>query len=319
MNIKKEIPIFFSVDDAYAPFIAAAINSAVKNSSSQRNYKAIILYKDLNERNREKIKKLERENFEIEFVSMKNELDFIKDKMSNRLRCDYFTLTIYFRLFIPAMFLEYDKGIYIDSDVIVKGDLKELYDIDLKDNLVAACRDLSIMEVPELVNYIENAVGVKADEYINSGVLVMNLKRLREQKFEEHFLELLNSYGVDCIAPDQDYINATLNGKIHYLNEAWDAMPNQNNKPLNNPKIIHYNLFSKPWCYDDIQYGEEFWRYSYDSGFFKEASEYKNSYDNNKMQSDSECLNKLISRGDSIPSDNVTFKKLYESGVHIRL
>ena len=239
MIYQKEIPVFFTIDNSYAPFLAAALSSAIKNCSPQRQYKAIILHQELTKENMEKLSLLATGNFSIEFVEMKDGFEGITDRMSNRLRCDYFTLTIYFRLFIATMFPQYDKAIYIDSDVVVLGDLAELFDTDIGDNFIGACADKSVVDVPELARYMEEAVGVSRYEYINSGVLLMNLKALRENEFDKHFLNLLNTYHFDCIAPDQDYINAICNGKIHYLDEVWDAMPNDNAQPLSNAKLIH--------------------------------------------------------------------------------
>ena len=62
------------------------------------------------------------------------------------------------------------------------------------------------------------------------------------------------------------------NGKILYLDEAWDAMPTEGKEPLKNPKLIHYNLFQKPWCYDNIQYEEYFWKYAKDSGYYEDSA-----------------------------------------------
>ena len=64
------------------------------------------------------------------------------------------------------------------------------------------------MNFDAVARYMEEAVGVSRYEYINSGVLLMNLNKLREKEFDKHFLNLLNTYHFDCIAPDQDYINA---------------------------------------------------------------------------------------------------------------
>lgn len=317
--MNREIPIFFTIDDAYAPFLGVALNSAVKNSSADRKYKAIVLHDNLSDANIKKLKSLETENFQIELTPMKANFEVLDDRMSNRLRCDYFTLTIYFRLFIPAMFPEYDKGIYIDSDVVLTDDIAKLFDTDIGDNFIGACNDLSIADIPPLVAYTENAVGVKGKEYINSGVLLMNLKKMRECDFEGHFLNLLNTYHFDSIAPDQDYINAMCNGKIYYLDEVWDAMPNEAKPPIKDTKIIHYNLFSKPWCYDNIQYEEFFWKYAEDSGYLDEIKEYKAAYSNEQKKADGECLDLLISRGESIPQNEITFKKLHEKGVKIRL
>ena len=280
---------------------------------------AIVLHENLSDANIKKLKSLETENFQIKLTPMKANFEVLDDRMSNRLRCDYFTLTIYFRLFIPAMFPEYDKGIYIDSDVVLTDDIAKLFDTDIGDNFIGACNDLSIADIPPLVAYTENAVGVKGKEYINSGVLLMNLKKMRECDFEGHFLNLLNTYHFDSIAPDQDYINAICNGKIYYLDEVWDAMPNEAKPPIKDTKIIHYNLFSKPWCYDNIQYEEFFWKYAEDSGYLDEIKEYKAAYSNEQKKADGECLDLLISRGESIPQNEITFKKLHEKGVKIRL
>lgn len=170
MNTKQEIPIFFTIDNSYAPFLAAALNSAVRNCSPERQYKAIILHQELTEENKEKLHKIAVENFKVEFIEMKDGFESITDRMSNRLRCDYFTLTIYFRLFIATMFPQYDKCIYIDSDVVVLGDLAELFDTDIGDNYIGACADESVVDVPELAKYMEDAVGVNRHEYISTRV-----------------------------------------------------------------------------------------------------------------------------------------------------
>ena len=317
--MNREIPIFFTIDDSYAPFLAVALNSAIKNSDQQRNYKAIVLYQDLGADNISRLQSLQTENFKIELMPIRANMEALDDRMSNRLRCDYFTLTIYFRLFIPSMFPQYDKGIYIDSDVVLTDDIAKLFDIDIGENYIGACNDLSIADIPPLVAYTEKAVGVNAKEYINSGVLLMNLKKMRDDDLEGHFLSLLNKYHFDSIAPDQDYLNAMCNGKIYYLEEKWDTMPNDAKPMLTETSLIHYNLFSKPWCYDGIQYEEQFWNYAQDCGFIDEIREFKASYTEDKKKADSECLELLVRRGMEIPENDITFKKMNEKGVRIRL
>ncbi|MEE1048740.1 MAG: glycosyltransferase family 8 protein [Clostridia bacterium] len=317
--MNREIPIFFTIDDSYAPFLAVALNSAIKNSDPQRNYKAVVLYQDLGADNISRLQSLQTENFKIELMPIRANMEALDDRMSNRLRCDYFTLTIYFRLFIPSMFPQYDKGIYIDSDVVLTDDIAKLFDIDIGENYIGACNDLSIADIPPLVAYTEKAVGVNAKEYINSGVLLMNLKKMRDDDLEGHFLSLLNKYHFDSIAPDQDYLNAMCNGKIYYLEEKWDTMPNDAKPMLTETSLIHYNLFSKPWCYDGIQYEEQFWNYAQDCGFIDEIREFKASYTEDKKKADSECLELLVRRGMEIPENDITFKKMNEKGVRIRL
>ena len=313
------IPVFFSIDDAYAPYLATALASAIDHADRNRNYRAIVLHKNLNANHIRRLSALATDNFEIDFHCMGDELACIGDEMGNRLRCDYFTLTIYFRLFIPVMFPQYDKGIYIDSDIVVMDDLAKLYDTDLGDNYIGACTETSVQDVPPLVRYMEEAVGVNKESYINSGMLLMDLKTLRQKQLHTRFLDLFNAYHVDSVAPDQDYLNAICHGKILYLPLRWNATPNENRAEQTDLGIVHYNLFSKPWCYDGVQYADLFWHYAAKGGYEWEIREYKSSYNEEKKAADQKCMELMVRRGIDIASHDVTFKKLVQQGVEVRL
>lgn len=319
MRKQERIPIFFSVDDNYIPYLAVALSSAIQNASKERQYKAIVLHQGVKEENIRRVTALATEYFSVEFVPMEKSLSCITDRIGNRLRADYFTLTIYFRLFIPVMFPEYNKGLYLDSDIVVEDDLAKLYDIDLGENFIAAARDMSVVDVKVLGDYMEEAVGVPREEYINSGILLMNLKKMRQTGLEEHFLHLFNTYHFDCIAPDQDYLNAMCNGNIRYLESTWDAMPTEGKEPMEQPSIIHYNLFSKPWCYDGIQYEDVFWKYAQHSGYWEELKSFKDGYSEEAKQEDSDHMDLLLRRAGEIPVGDTTFRKAAERGVKIRL
>lgn len=322
MYKKQElIPIFFTIDDGYAPYLHVALISLTKNASKDRRYKIIVVYQELNEENRNNLAKLVEDypNFEMEFKFMKQSLDMITDRIENRLRSDYFTMTIYFRIFIPDMYPEYDKAIYIDSDIIVPGDISELYDTDMHDNLIGVVTDGSVNDVPELQRYMTESLGLKLGDYFNSGMLLMNMKELRNVHLAEHFLYLLNKYHFDCVAPDQDYLNSMCYGKIEYLDSCWDAMPNRNKPEIENPKIIHYNLFDKPWCYDDIQYQDYFWEYAKQSVYYDKIKAYKAAYTDKQKEDDHAHLLDLFRRAGTNADTEVTFRKVLESGEKVRL
>lgn len=318
-NRNNEIPVFFTIDDNYAPYLGVALNSAVKTASKDRLYRAFVLHQGLSRENEEKLKTLESENFKIELYPIKKGFEAIEDREGNRLRYDYFTLTIYYRLFIAAMFPQYDKGIYIDSDVVLCRDISELFDTEIGDNYIGACHDMSISDIPPFVAYTEDAIGVKKEEYVNSGVLLMNLKKLREDKFEEHFLSLLSEYHFDSVAPDQDYLNAICNGHIYYLPARWDVMPNEAKPIFENPALVHYNLFSKPWCYDGIQHGQLFWDYAKDSGYYDELRAQRASFGEDNIAEEKACLDLMLKRAIEIPKGEVTFRKVKEKGVKVAL
>ena len=317
--MKRQIPIFFSTDDSYAPYLAVALHSLIQNASPEFEYRIVILYQNLSQRNREKLNRLQKPGFRIEHTDMEKKLQGVSDKLSNKLRCDYFTMTIYFRLFIPAMFPEFDKGIYLDSDVVVPGDISRLYAVDLQGNLIGACVDHSIQDVAPLTKYVDEAVGVDHTRYINSGVLLMDMEALRRVKFEERFLELMNTWHFDSIAPDQDYINAMCFGRIHFLDPAWDVMPDENHADQGRPELIHYNLFSKPWCYDNIQYEEEFWHYAKDSGYYDELAEEKRNYSQARKDADARCMRDMVARGLEIIEHGIPFSSAFCTGKEKRL
>lgn len=320
-NKDELIPIFFTIDDGYAPYLHVALISLIENASEDRKYKIIVVYQELNEENRNNLAALVKnhQNFEIEFKYMKQSLDMITDRIENRLRSDYFTMTIYFRIFIPDMYPEYDKAIYIDSDIVVPGDISELYDTDMHNNLIGVVKDGSVNDVAELQRYMTESLGLKLGDYFNSGMLLMNMKELRNVKLAEHFLYLLNKYHFDCVAPDQDYLNSMCYGKIEYLDSCWDAMPNRNKPEIKNPKIIHYNLFDKPWCYDDIQYQDYFWKYARQSVYYDQIKAFKAAYTDKQKEDDHTHLLDLFRRAGANADTEVTFRKVLESGEKIRL
>ncbi len=79
--IKEEIPIFFSIDDNYIPFFTVAAHSIMDNASKDYNYKFIILNDGLKKTSEEKLKKLENENFKIEFVNVNEKIKSIENDL----------------------------------------------------------------------------------------------------------------------------------------------------------------------------------------------------------------------------------------------
>ena len=275
-NNLEVIPIFFAVDDGYIPFLAVALESLIENASKEYYYSIKILYTNINEENKKKINKYKCENVNIEFVDLNYYIEEVKDKLYTR---DYYTKTTYFRLFIPNLYPQYNKAIYLDSDIVVLGDISELYNQELGDNLVAAAPDDVIQSTKVFQEYAEKVVGV-ADyrNYFNAGILLMNLDEFRKFKFQEKFLYLLETIKF-TVAQDQDYLNRLSKGKVKIIDKAWDKMPISNdNSDESNLKIIHYNLADKPWHYDNIKYKEYFWEYAKKTEYYDDICKIKDEY-----------------------------------------
>lgn len=315
MTRQTVIPVFFSVDEKYAPYLSTAIASLIEHSSKKYQYEINIVYHNLTLYSRRKLERLGdgKKNIKIITTKMKNNLRGISDRKETRLKADEFTPTIYFRIFLPEMFPQYDRAIYLDSDIIVLHDVAELYDTDLEGNPLAACLDMSTFGNPLFARYFEDAIGISTKQYFNSGILVMNFKQLREEEFCEHFLYLLNFYDFDTVAPDQDYLNAMLKDRVKYLDMKWNTMPTAE-ADEKNPYIVHYNLFFKPWHYDKTKYGEYFWHYAKKSSFSRAINREKRNFGRHGRKTDDERLKQMSNRCEEILASEKTFKKIFDSG-----
>ena len=269
METTPVIPIFFSVNDAYAPYLAVALTSLCGNASPKYQYRIHILSDDLSRRNRDRLSRIGNERFEISFLPLSRRLRRygVAPRMKRHRFGAFASLTIYFRLFIPALFPQYDKAIYLDSDIVVPGDISRLWETPLGDCLVGACADTSIGNIPQFSRYIDEYVGVDPRKYVNSGVLLMNLARLREEDIAGKFLSWMEKYRFATVAPDQDYLNALCCGSIRYLDPSWNTMPAEGTIISEHPQIIHFNLATKPWLCESVRYEEVFWEYAVSSGY----------------------------------------------------
>lgn len=272
----KEIPIFFAVDDGYCPFLAVAIQSLIDNSSAENTYLIKILNTDISEENKRKIGKYERENVDIEFVDLNYYIQKVKDKLYTR---DYYSKTTYFRLFLPNLYPQYDKVLYLDSDIVILDDIAKLYNTDMGDNLVAAAPDDVIQAMPVFQDYVEKVVGVAdSRRYFNAGILLMNLHELRRFKFQEKFVYLLDKIKF-AVAQDQDYLNRLCKGRVKLLDRTWDRMPIPDPKiKTEDVKLVHYNLAFKPWHFEDILYKEFFWMYAQETEYFEDIQRIKENF-----------------------------------------
>ena len=283
-NKLKEIPIFFAVDDGYLPFLAVTLQSLIENASKNYNYAIKVLYTNVSEENKNKILKYESENVNIEFVDLNYYLEEIQDKLHTR---DYYTKTTYYRLFIPTIYTQYDKILYLDSDIVVLGDISELYNEDIGDNLVGGIPDGVVGTMKEFSEYAERVVGL-ADyrRYFNAGVLLMNLDEMRKIDFQSKFLYLLENIKFS-VAQDQDYLNRICKGRTKIIDAGWDVMPLPTDSPMSEKdiKLIHYNLIYKPWHFDNVLYQDYFWNYAKKTEFYDTIMEIRNSYsDENKIR-----------------------------------
>ena len=272
--MSKEIPIFFSTDDNYIPYLDVAIRSLIANSSKEFEYRIIVLNTGLSEDGVRKVMQNQNAGFKIDFIDISEEVENIKSRFKN---VYHFSVVTYYRLFIASLFPQYDKVLYLDCDLVVLGDVSKLYHTELGTNILGAAPEQFVQSTREFRLYAEKALGLDPDGYVNAGVLLMNLKEFRRREIEEQFVRLITEYDFDLLDPDQAYLNYLCRGKIHVLPNGW------NKEPMllaceGEKNIVHYALYKKPWQGDDVIDGECFWRYAKQSPFYEEICQRKQNF-----------------------------------------
>lgn len=254
----ETVHLFFACDERYLPLLGVTLASISQHRNPTRTYRAVVLHTDISEKAQSALRhSFSKRGFTVTFRNVKRELDSFADRLHTR---DYYSNATYYRLLIPTLYPNCKKALYLDSDIILRHDVAELFDTRLDGALVGAVPDGFVNHMPILRRYVENRVGLPADlPYFNAGVLLMNLELMRRIGFEELFVRLLESVTFR-VAQDQDYLNVICRGRVRFLSERWNHMPFR--KAEEEPYLVHFNLDSKPWQRDDIAYGAEFWAFA---------------------------------------------------------
>lgn len=187
------------------------------------------------------------------------------------LNTDFIKNPTYYRLLLPQL-LEEEKCIYLDSDTIVCTDLQELYDICVKDYYIAGVKAPGYIAGGKKDDYCKQAFLPDIKQYVNAGVLLMNLKQMRKDNLVKEFMRL---YEFDMWGQDQDIINSACYGRIAFLPFEYNVMTKYSEwkismyegifleselkRAWNNPKIIHYADRVKPWNALRCAMGDHWW------------------------------------------------------------
>lgn len=278
-HFSRVIPVVFAGSEEYLYYAGTAIQSVYENSNPDYLYDiSIFVDETVSEIIRNKLCSLKYNNIRINIYDVRNCLKGID------LYCvAHYSKQMYYRWLIPEVLSKYDKVIYLDCDVIVNTDIAKLYDIDLKDNYVAAANNFLRKN---LLNHIKNRLCIDAGEYYNSGVLLLNCKEWISRNLKNKCINCLKYY-VKLPCPDQDVLNVICSKRILKLEDRWNFQwhhqfsdarvedfildyEERYNRLMNTePYIIHYTSFIKPWEHPERAYAEYFWKTCRKSDFYE--------------------------------------------------
>jgi lipopolysaccharide biosynthesis glycosyltransferase len=157
----------------------------------------------------------------------------------------------YGRLLIASILPpEVERALYLDADILVLGDISPLWEIDLEGAAVGAVIDAGVdalMKNDQLGRW--NIPRVL--DYFNSGVLLIDLERWRDQRIAEKVLEYV-ARNPTSLFPDQNALNVVCDGHWKQLDLRWNFQRHMEHRladmsPANRPAIVHFVTGEKPW------------------------------------------------------------------------
>lgn len=284
------IPVVLASDDAYVPMLTTTIFSMLANASSGRRYDVVVLEKDISAEH----KVLMRDflgrfpNATLRFCDAGALVDGYDLTTNNA----HISIETYYRFLIQEVLPFYDKVLYLDSDLIVEGDVAELFDTDLGDSALGAVRDVDFAGNVSYRDgkrraYAHEILGM-ADpyDYFQAGVLLLNTAAMRRLHPVDEWLRL--ACNEQLIYNDQDVLNAECEGHVAYLDPSWNVMTDfagraehvfsyaparmfqAYQRARHDPRIVHYAGVEKPWNAVGTDQSVRYWKYARETPFYEE-------------------------------------------------
>lgn len=260
----ETINVVLTSSDEYIAYTSVLIKSILNNT--RRHVHFYILTYNISEISKQKL---------FQFVK-KEDITFINIDLSNfpqppQKRAHKI---VYGKMYLASI-LPIDKCIVLDSDIIVSCDLCELFDLDIDRYWVAWVKDpIDIAQVDD--NHWLRRLGNTSD-YINSGVLVLNLKLWRKNDVEKLIANTAKEIESKVRFYDQDILYFSLSSKCYYLDYVYNYLPTLEYKKLGineycdrNYKVLHYGTDAKPWFYPSSKFANIWWSYARQTPFYEE-------------------------------------------------
>ncbi len=244
----NDINICLACDNNYAKHAGVVIASILSNANKDDKITIFILNSGIKKKHKEALCSLKTiKDCNIKFIDIKEELFEEYKKVKTH---SYVTLATYYRLKLPSLLNDVKKIIYFDCDFVINHSLKELYYTDLEGKPIAGVKDIKRKAV------------LKNPTYVNAGMLIFDLDKMRELNLEAAFLRWTQEHLINITCGDQEIINEVCKGQIKLLPDEWNVQSsNFTNRSsyTKNPKGIHFISKKKPWHYGSYSYHKSYY------------------------------------------------------------
>ena len=271
--------IAYATDENFVPVTAVSMISLLENNRDANEVKVYILEDRITDQSKARLSDLaHRYGREVSFISV---IDLEKSISTEMITDRGSSFTQFARLFLPKFLPEEKRILYIDADTIIMDSLTPLYECNLEDNeVIAGIKDCVGAKH-------KKNIGLKEDDfYINSGVILFDLEKMRSRNIVQIFVDFIEKYAGQKIPyADQGIINATLKEQIKALPLKYNAVSMiyaetyENMMELKNsqafytkeecieaklqPVIVHFTscfLMERPWVENSTHPYMRMWR-----------------------------------------------------------
>lgn len=246
------INVCLSTDNNYSKYAGVVIASILSNANPEDELHFYILDGGIQKENKEKILSLKNiKNCEITFVPIDKNLFEVYKNIGTHA---YISLSACYRLKLSSLLPKIDKVLYLDCDVIVNSDLNDLFNKDISEYYAAGIRDIAMKSsgyIPKLND---------GNIYFNSGVLLFNLSKIRQDNIESRFEQYTKENIKTIRVGDQEIINVVCQGKIKQIDSEWNVQSSNfvnRSDYTKTPKIVHYIGRQKPWIFGSMNYWKD--------------------------------------------------------------
>lgn len=235
----KPLTIVVATDSHYTILLAALIKSIEDTVSKGQKLDIYVIDDHISKSDKEKL--FQSVDSSITALTFKDLDEIIPKGIALPIDKSTYPLTIYLRLFIPSFIpADVEKVLYLDVDMVVRQDITQLFEIDLGDNIVAAVQDPRILTFDNSWGGVKNhdELGIAGDtHYFNSGLLLMDAKKWRDEQIAEKTVECINNNQKYVNYPDQYGLNVVLAHKWYELDARWNYFACFDQQE---PFLIHY-------------------------------------------------------------------------------
>lgn len=238
----RHLPICVLCDDGYAMHCGVMIASLLCHCAEETEIDIYILDDGISFANRERLLSLALiRPFRMTFIPVDALPEVEGPKKKD------WPQSLYKRLRLPSILRDLDKVLMLDGDMVILEDPSFLMEVPME-----GCWVAGVLDARAAANRDRLCLGADAS-YVNFGMLVVDLKSLREYGVERLFLKTLKERAGDLKFMDQDALNITLEGHIITLPQRWnsqyldDRYTPRSADDFKKPAIIHYVTNEKPW------------------------------------------------------------------------